>query len=195
MSTRFIGLAALVGLTVAWPSPSQAGHHLWKLTHVFSNATGNTQFIQLFTADNLEAGVGPFTVTASGHTFNFVNNLPSSSTANTWILIATANFAGLPGGVTPDYIIPAGFFSTGGGTLNYAGVDSWIYGAVPTDGVHALNRDGTKPVNVATNFAGQTGSVALTAAVPAVPRWGIALLVGALLLAGSGLVRRRIPAV
>ena len=61
--------------------------------------------------------------------------LPSSSTANTWVLIATAAFAALPGAPTPDYIMPAGFFPTGGGTLNYAsGADIWTYGAVPVNG-------------------------------------------------------------
>ena len=31
-----------------------------------------------------------------------------------------------------DFIIPAGFLATGGGTLNYAsGTDTWVYGALP----------------------------------------------------------------
>jgi hypothetical protein len=35
------------------------------------------------------------------------------------------------------------FGHTGGGTLNYAGIDNWSYGAVPTDGVHSLLRNGS----------------------------------------------------
>ena len=193
MRIRFIAVAAVVGgLLVAAASPARAGHHLWRLTQLFSNASGSVQYAQLFVTDNNESGVGPFTVTASGHTFNFVTNLPSTTTANTWILLGTSNLAAQTGGVAPDYIIPAGFFSTGGGTINYAGVDSWVYGTVPTDGTHSLMRDGTTPVNTATNFAGQTGSVnaAASPAVPAIGRWGIALLIGALLLAASGLLRK-----
>jgi hypothetical protein len=192
MRKRLVVLAALIGLTVAWPSTSLAGHHLWKLTHIFSNASGDVQYIQLFVTDNAEAGVGPFTVTTSnGHTFNFGNNLGSTNTANTWILIGTPNVEALSG-VKPDYTIPAGFFPTGGGTLTYATtVDSWTYGAVPTDGVHELKRDGTTPVNVATNFPGKAGTVVLAGKVPALPTAGVVVLVGALLLAGSGLLRRR----
>jgi hypothetical protein len=191
MRGRFMALVALVaGLLL--PSTSHAGHHLWKFSQLFSNASGSVQFVQLFTADAGEPGVGPFTVTTNGgHVFNFVTNLPTSATANTWILIATSNFAGLAGGVPPDYIVPAGFFATGGGTLNYAGVDTWSYGAVPTDGVRSLMRDGSTPVNAPVNFAGQSGSVTLATAVPTVPKVGLVLLVGALLLTGSGLLRRR----
>ena len=191
MRARLVALAALVASILAWPSPSQAGHHLWKLDHVFSNASGSVQFVQLFVNEAGEAGVGPFTITSNGQTFRFETNLPSANTANTWILVATSGFQSLPGGVAPDYILPAGFLSTGGGTLNYAGLDSWSHGAIPTDGVHALKRDGTTPVNSATNFAGQTGSVTLAATVPALSSVGLVVLVGALLLAASGLLRRR----
>jgi hypothetical protein len=192
MRTRLIVLAAAFGgLLVAAASPARAGHHLWRLTELFSNATGSVQYAQLFVTENNEAGVGPFTLTASGHTFNFVTNLPSATTANTWILVGTSNLVAR-GGVAPDYLIPAGFFATGGGTINYAGVDNWVYGTVPTDGTHSLMRDGTTPVNTATNFAGQTASVSATdpRVVPAVGRWGLALMIGALLLAASGLLRK-----
>jgi hypothetical protein len=184
--------AALVGVIVAAPKPSYAGHHLWKLTQLFSNASGSVQFAELFTAADGEPGVGPFTLTASGHTFNFVTNLPRATTANTWILVATSNFAGLPGAVAPDYIIPANFFSTGGGTITYAGIDAWNYGTVPTDGVHSLMRDGSTPVNSPINFAAQAGSVSLAAApAPAVTTWALLILLGSLLLLGSGLLRQR----
>jgi len=158
----------------------------------FSNASGSTQYLQLFVNEVNENGVGPFTVTASGHTFNFVTNLVGDTT-NTWILIGTSNLNG-PGGVPPDYIIPPNFFSTGGGTLVYAsGVDTWNYGAVPVDGVHELKRDGTTPVNLATNFHNQSAQVAIAdlRAVPAFATWGIVAFVGVLLVLGSGLLRQR----
>src|SRR5882724_8104591 len=108
---QIVAFAALLGIVAATPSTAYAGHHLWKLTQLFSNASGSVQFAQLFVTDNGEAGVGPFGLTASGHTFSFVNNLFSATTANTWILVATSSFAALPGAVAPDYIIPANFFS------------------------------------------------------------------------------------
>jgi serralysin len=172
-------------------STSQAGHHLWRFTQLFSNASGTVQFAQLFVTEDNESGVGPFTIAASGHTFNLVSNLPSTTPANTWILVATSNFAALPGAVAPDHIIPANFFPPGGGIMNYAGIDAWSYGTVPTDGVHSLMRDGSTVVNSAVNFAGQSGSVNVaTPPVPAVSTWGIALLVGLLLVTASGLLRK-----
>jgi len=190
MRNRLALLATVVGLFVA--ATAQAGHHLWRFTEAFSNASGSAQFVELFVTDNNEQGVGPFTVTSGTHTFSFVTNLPTTATANTWILIGTPNIGTLPGGVTPDYVIPAGFFPTGGGTLNYAGgVDVWNYGAVPTDGVHSLLKNGSTAVNSPTNFGGQSGSVNAGAAVPMVQTWGIMLLIGAMLLVGSGLLRKR----
>jgi hypothetical protein len=145
--------------------------------------------MELFCPAGDEQGVGPFTITSNSHTFNFVTNLPSNATGNTHILVATSGFGALAGGVTPDYLIPANFFATGGGTLNYAsGVSTWNYGTVPTDGVHSLLPNGSTAVNSPTNFAGNAGSVNLAAAVPMLPRWGILLLVLALLFAGSGLL-------
>jgi hypothetical protein len=200
MGNRFVAgalAAAVVAAGLAMSAPSGAAHHLWQIKQIFSNASGSVQFLSLFTSDPSETNVGGFTVTSGGHVFTFGSSL-SGSTANKWILLATSNFAGEPGAVVPDYIIPAGFFATGGGSLNYAGVDTWNYGTVPTDGVHSLMRDGTTAVNSPTNFSGQSGSVNLASAVPAVPRWGLVLLVGGVLLLGSGLVRYRkrlLPAV
>jgi hypothetical protein len=173
-------------------TPALAGHHLWDFTELYSNADGSVQYVELFTAENDEQNLGAFTITSDGHTFNFVTNLSTAATANTWVLVATSNFASLPGAVTPDYILPQGnFFPTGGGSINYAGVDVWNFGAVPTDGENALQRNGSSAPNSPTNFAGQTGHVNLGADVPILPTWGIVLLTGGLLLAASGLLRRR----
>jgi len=188
MRNRLAVLATVFGLFVA--ATAQAGHHLWVFTEMYSNASGSVQFVEMFTAANSEQGVGPFTITSTTHTFNFVTNLPTATTANTWILCATSGFGSLPGGVTPDYIIPGTFFPTGGGTLNYAsGVQTWAYGVVPTDGYHSLLRNGSTAVNSPQNFAGQIGQIDL--AVPAFGGWGLALLIGAMLLVASGLLRRR----
>jgi hypothetical protein len=188
MRTRLGALAVLVGLFTA--TSAQAGHHLWDTTEIFSNASGSVQFVELFTAANDEQGLGPFTLTSTTHTLNFVTSLPTNLTANTWVLVATSGFGALPGGVTPDYVVPASFFPTAGGTINYAGVDIWNYGAVPTDGVLALQRNGSTATNSPHNFAGQSGSVNLGAAVPMTQTWGLLVLIGAILLASSGLLRK-----
>jgi hypothetical protein len=101
-------------------------------------------------------------------TFTFNKDLPGGSmggyggmpspTAFTYVLIATQGFAQL-GLVTPDYIIPNGFLPLTNGTINYAGVSQVTYPALPTDGVSALSISGMTVQNLATNFAGDTGSV------------------------------------
>ena len=188
-------LSLLVSLSLlGFAGSARAGHHSWDITEIFSNGDGSVQFVEMDCPSNGEAGLGPFTLTAGANTFNFVTNLPSSSTANTWVLIATAAFAALPGAPTPDYVIPAGFFSTAGGTLNYAGgADIWNHGAVPVNGQLSLYRNGSTAANTPKNFAGVEGNVDANPPnpVPSVAGWGIVLLVGALLLAASGILRRR----
>jgi hypothetical protein len=67
----------------------------------------------------------------------------------------------------------------------------WTYGALPLNGTLSLQRNGSTATNSPHNFAGASGSVALSTAAPMLPSWGIVLLVGMLLLLGSGLLRRR----
>jgi hypothetical protein len=189
-----IGCFALLLGVFAAPA-AQAGHHSWDITELYSAQNGNVQYIEIFCPVNGEAGLGPFTLTSTTNTLNFVTNLSTSTTANTWVLVATANFASFPGGITPDYLIPANFFPTAGGTINYAGgADVWNYGAVPTNGVLALQRAGGTAVNSPRNFAGASGSVTLGVAVPATQSWGLLALVAAVLLVASGLLRRRAEA-
>lgn len=193
MRLRLGILLTVVGLAIA--PAAQAAHHLWTISEAFSNASGTVQFVELACPAAGENNIGAFALTSNTHTLNFVTNLAATSTANTWVLAATTGFQSLPGGVTPDYIIPANFFNTGGGTLNYAGIDNWSYGAVPTDGVHSLLRNGSTAVNSPTNFGGSTGSVNLSSPVPALQTWGLLVLVGAMLFAASGLWKKRAPEV
>ncbi len=128
-------------------------------------------------------------------TYIFPNNLPGggmmcdgyygcsptpSPTANSRVLIGTAGFAAL-NLVAPNYVIPNGFLPTDGGTLNYAFVDQVTFASLPTDGANALSRSGMIIPNLATNFAGYSGSVTAAAAVnyqglwfnPSESGWGI----------------------
>ena len=189
MRVRSLVLAVVTGLLAA--SPAMAAHHLWRFTEAYSNASGTVQYVELFCTAASENALGSWSVVQGANTFNFVTNLPSTATANTTILLATANFSSLAGGVTPDYTIPAHFLNTAGGTLTYAsGVDVWTYGALPADGFTALKRDGSTLINNPTNFAGQTGSIN-AALAPGYERWGLILVVGAMLLIATLVMRRR----
>jgi hypothetical protein len=58
--------------------------------------------------------------------------------------------------LTPDYIVPNGFFAVEGGVINFAGVDIWEYQALPADPTQSYNRDNVLGTNSPRNFAGQT---------------------------------------
>jgi hypothetical protein len=182
--------ATVLGLLLA--TTAQAGHHLWDFTECYSNATGSTQFVEMLCTADGEPGLGAWSIVSGATTFNFVTDTPNSSTNGKHVLLATSNFASLPGAVTPDYIIPANFCATGGGTLDYAGgLHVWNYGALPTDGIHSLLRGNVTAVNSPTNWAGATGSINQATSVPMVQTWGLILLVGAMLFAASGLLSKR----
>ena len=188
-------LVLSVGLALAWVSPALAGHHRWDISEVFSNADGSVQFVELFSANSGEAGLNGWTITSSsGGLFTFVGSL-SGETANTWVLVGTNAFALADGAPTPDYVLPDGFFDPASDTLSYAGTaDVWMISDVPTDGVSSLDRVAGVGVNSPTNFAGETGSIDLTppdgSPLPTLGIWGLAALVGVLLVAASGLFRR-----
>jgi len=137
--------------------------HLYRINEIFSNADGTVQFIELTTSSNFESQWGGETITASQggitHSFTFPNNLPSDNTAGTSVLMATQGFADL-GIVTPDYVVPAGFLFTGGGTINFGhGADAVTYAALPTNGTQSVGRTGTVATASPTNFSGATGQL------------------------------------
>jgi hypothetical protein len=189
MRTR-IGLVIVAALATlcAAEQPAHASHHLWRFKQAYSNVSGTVQFVELFTTDNGETNVGTQSVTGNGGSFPFANNV-TDPTAGTFLLIATSGFQSLTG-VQPDLVVPAGFLSTGGGTVGYAGVDTWVYGALPMDGTHMLLRTGEKTQAVATNFAG-TSAVLGVQGTPALPPWAIAASTGLLLFLASGLLRKQ----
>jgi len=159
--------------------PACASYHTYVIDELYSNADGTVQYVVLHEAfgmngQNMLAG-HTLTATHAGQTktYSFVRDLPGddmcgyyscmpSPTAGTRVLIATDGFTAL-GLVTPDYVVPNGFLPADGGTIDYAGVDTLTFTALPTDGLNALYRDGTTRRNVATNFLGDEGTVALAA--------------------------------
>jgi len=184
-------MASIAALSIVAASAARAEYHTFQIEQIFSNADGTVQFVvmhEMFgqNGENFWMGnqlVSNYGMSSQAYTFN--KNLPGgtpaygygmgtpSPTANKRVLIATQGFAAL-GIVTPDFVVPNGFLPIGGGTLNYAGVDSMTFAALPTDGVTAINRNGQMIQNLATNFGGQSASVAAAAAAtPIIPIAGV----------------------
>jgi hypothetical protein len=191
MKTWFRWVAALAMASAA--SIASAEFHTYLIEQLFSNASGTVQFIVMHESQGMSAEyfwAGHQITNRQGtqvNAFTFQTNLPigmnmycgpygcaadaPTSTANTRVLIATQGFADLHI-VTPDFVVPNGFLSTAGGTINYAGVDQITYGQLPTDGTTAINRSGARIPNVATNFLGESASVAAVVA-PAINYQGL----------------------
>ena len=169
-------LSSFVALSAA---PAHADFHTFVIDELYTTADGAVQYIVLREAQgangqNVFAGHSIVSANATTvKTFPFPTNLPSATTANKRVLIGSTSYAAL-GLVAPDYTMPDRFLPTEGGTLNYGGVDIIGFPALPTDGTNAWFRSGSIGANVATNFAGATGSVP-TAPVTVIEFYNMAL--------------------
>jgi hypothetical protein len=87
--------ALLIVALAAWPT--HASFHLWTIAEVYSNASGDVQFIELVSSGSFEtASNGAQIRTDSGNTFTITANL-TGDTFNDRLLFATAGFYSLPG--------------------------------------------------------------------------------------------------
>ena len=170
---------ALGVLMLASSASSHAAFHLWVINEVYSDASGNVQFIELSTASFGQQFVGGHQIsTTQGGPFNvftFPGDLPADST-NKKFLIGTAGYAALPGVPPPDYIVPNGFVFTSNVTINFAGADIVTLASIPTSGTLSSDRNGATATNSPTNFAGMSGTVVLSnpATPPGAPNIGTA---------------------
>jgi len=177
--SRAVALAACLVVSTA-ARPCFAAFHLWDIKEVFSNQDGTVQFLELFTTSSGERFLDNHTITATsdGNVVNFtLDHDLATTTANKHFLIATAGFAALAGGVTPDYTpLPANFFNPNAASIsiNFAGVDTITFtgSALPKDGVTSLTdqtpsgaQNLVSGVNSPTNFAGAAGSINVSAPV------------------------------
>jgi hypothetical protein len=170
-----IGLAAML-LALGGALPSQAAFHLFRIDQVYSSADSTVQYVVITEAtgsngENFWAGNRLETTSTGGakQQFMFPANLPSSDTASRHVLIGTTSFAALHL-VTPDYTVPDGFIPRGGGKLDYAsGTDEVTFGALPTDGATAFNRNNQPVAATPTNFAGASATLTATAPPPTLP--------------------------
>lgn len=141
-----------------------ADFHLWVINEIFSCADGSIQFIEMTTTTNGQHVLMGHELQATNgiqtNTFTFPTN-SGSPTTNKSLLIATTGFGSLPGGVTPDFTIPANFLFLEGGSLSLIGANTLNYGpgALPLDGLMSLGRGGVTSINSPKNFAGQQGSI------------------------------------
>ena len=140
---------------------ARATFHLWQLNEIYSNSDGTVQFIELITGSSDQQFLSGYTITSSQGTttqvFAFPSDLPGNTFTKTF-LIGTTGFAAL-GLVTPDYIVPNGFLFTTNGSVNFAGVGSVSWIALPVDGVNSIDRFGGTATNSPKNFAGQTATI------------------------------------
>ena len=124
---------------------------------------GSTQYVELteYAGRNDQQRIAGLTLTSTANgitkTLVFPYDLPSPQTANASYVVAVADQAdpatGLPylfhmtgccvGFREADFAMPERFLAVNGGTLSFAGVDTWAYPALPTDGSTALYRDGS----------------------------------------------------
>jgi PEP-CTERM motif len=161
-------IASIVGIIACfaaglWTQSARATFHVWQINQVYSNAAGSVQYVDFvlpFAIDD-ERLVGGHAISAGLNSNSLIldSNLPAMPVAGQHFLVATPDFSALAG-IAPDYTLtPAPFFDPSGDTLNWASVDFFTFPALPSDGILALNRDGSTAINSPTNFAGQIGFV------------------------------------
>lgn len=180
IQTRGILQIVVLMLTVLWSqSRCEAAFHDWYITEVYSSADGTVQFIEM-TANS--AGQGLFhsfgnnpalrsTNSAGVSVFNISTDV-ASVTAGKSLIFGTSNLTSIPGGVTPDFIIPPNFVRrpTPGSSATVKFDPSFyatpIYTSLPEDGDLALARVGgsasstfTNSVNSPKNFNNQSNTI------------------------------------
>lgn len=104
-----------------------ANFHTWEIAELYSNADRKAP------PGHLLAGRALTATRAGGvaRSYVFPNDLPSPNTANRYVLIATQGYVDAAAtyaefrSAMPDYVMPNQFLPTDGGTINYAGDDSF----------------------------------------------------------------------
>jgi hypothetical protein len=168
MSNVARALAAGVLLLVLTTQPARAAAPSFQIDQLYSNADGSVQYVILreTAGQNGQNGFKGLMLTATQgawtSTFTFPTDLPSATTARRLVLIATAGYVALAAtqpefaAVPPDYVVPNLFLPTAGGTVVFAGADTFPYDALPGDGNEALYRTGEIKDNAVQDFNGQT---------------------------------------
>lgn len=152
----------LVPLLLLLFSPVLLAFEEWRISEIFSSSDGQLQYVVLTSSVANQNNLAGRTLVARNATggdersYTFPTNL-AGSTQNRSVLIATQNFSSATG-LALDYVIPAGFVHTEGGSVNFSGVDALFYQAVelPRNGSQALKADNSVAIAMPTNFQGQS---------------------------------------
>jgi len=141
MKRFHLGLLTIAGLWLA--NTCGAADNSFRMTAMFSDKAGLIQYIQLQESSGLDRqehfkGLTLVVTSRAGivKSITLPNDLPGSSTANSFALIGTRQY---PGDLV-DFELPQGFLPTDGGTLVFAGVDVWDYQDLPANGYTVLTR-------------------------------------------------------
>jgi hypothetical protein len=147
-------LTAISGATACAEPPT------FRISQIYSNLDGSIQFVELTEMAGLNgqhhfAGL-TLTTTRNGikKQYVFPHDLPTDQTAHLSIVVAAfdghvmpltdTSYLGYNCCYEPAFrLLPMRFLPTGGGTLDFAGIDQVTYAALPTDGENALYRNGT----------------------------------------------------
>jgi uncharacterized membrane protein YphA (DoxX/SURF4 family) len=187
--------ALLAILTLLAAQAALAGIHTWDVREVFSNADGSIQFVEFWEAGGGpgETGIGSAAASSDTQSFSWSNGAVAPPTSNKFYLIATADFAALPGAPTPDVIIPAinvPFFDPAGDTVCFGGFDCFTFASAPTNGTDSLDDISGVGPNTPTNYAGVSGSVTIPPSAPAWSSIAMLLATASMLLIGLATTRR-----
>jgi hypothetical protein len=206
---RLFLVAALGAAVLVEPARALACSHLWRVSEFYSSPDRSVQFIEMqeIGGSAVEWKIGNHWYRTNGYnatqTDLLGSDLPNVSTANKKFLVGSESYAALGGVPPPDYTIPDGAINPNGDLVRW-----WFYqtieipaGVMPSDGTLSIStvnpaNPGNPPVysvgvNSPTNFAGQTGTVVLSTAVPATsPPW-LAVLASALVALGLLVIVRR----
>lgn len=143
-AASFVAVAWSASADDASPPVMRANDNSYRMTGLFSDQAGLYQFIQLQTP-SASTGPNPFagltlTVTSRSGVVNEFTFLNDPATRFAPLCVATAGLVPTPSAI--DFIIPEGFLPTDGGTIDFAGIDTWSYERLPADGHSLLLRDG-----------------------------------------------------
>ena len=137
------GVTGSAGLFVP---PGNVSENSFRVTHLFSNRSGSAQIIQLSELSGLDgqnnlSGRTLIVVSNTGVTkkYTFPYDLPHSNTKYRAVTLGTETTSD---GWLGDYLLPAGFLPTDGGTIYFGDSDSWTFGPLPIDGHTITARTG-----------------------------------------------------
>lgn len=168
------GAHRLLALTLASLATNAfATFHTFRIHELYSDADGTVQFVVLLESMQLNGehlwqghALSAIRYELSPIAIVFPTDLPDSSTAQRYVLVATEAFAALKL-ITPDYIMPPRFLGMkAGGQIDFAGVDAIAHGPLPLDGATALFRDGSVGPAIARNFRGESATINLAPPAP-----------------------------